>query len=80
MWSETSAKTGDGVREVFYNIGELAYYLNILIVFNKTLLAMKLPLVKSPPRSGANVRSTGPGSRGVDLTSESATATDGCNC
>ena len=24
MWSGTSAKTGDGVREVFYNIGESA--------------------------------------------------------
>jgi len=62
MWSETSAKTGDGVREVFYNI------------------AMKLPLVKPPPKSGANLRSTGAVNRGVDLSNEGSTSVDGCNC
>jgi Ras-related protein Rab-5C len=30
MWSETSAKTGEGVREVFQDIGELFYSIGFI--------------------------------------------------
>ena len=84
MWAETSAKTGEGVSDLFTAIGKS----DVLIlrgVFIKTsrTTAKKLPL-SAPQASRAGAAGRGAGARtGVDLNKQSAAApgqNETCNC
>lgn len=79
MWGETSAKTGEGVSDIFMAIG-LSLCSIFFLLLNTFTTAKKLPLT-APPRAGAS--RTAPGARaGVDLNKQSASAgqNDNCNC
>jgi len=82
MWGETSAKTGEGVSDIFTAIGQ-----NVSILYTsyslQTLtisIAKKLPLSTPQSRPGAS-RGTAPGAQ-VDLNRKPAGGeqTDACNC
>ncbi|KAL9716347.1 GTP-binding protein of the rab/ypt [Leucoagaricus gongylophorus] len=61
MWAETSAKSGEGVTEVFTAIGWSALALVLLVIYSIPLIAKKLPSIASPAvRSGMRA---GPGAR-----------------
>ena len=82
MWGETSAKSGEGVSEIFTEIGE-CYYKFLLVRTSYNFTAKKLP--KNTPaagRGGAGRAAAGARS-GVDLNKQ-ASAVPGqnepCNC
>jgi len=81
MWAETSAKTSEGVTEVFTAIGWSAFVLALLIIDCIPLTAKKLPSIASPAvRSGMRV---GPGVRqSVDLNKQAIIQdqSENCNC
>jgi len=81
MWAETSAKSGEGVTEVFTAIGWSALALVLLVIYSIPLIAKKLPSIASPAiRSGMRA---GPGARqSVDLNKQAITQdqTDNCSC
>lgn len=82
MWAETSAKSGEGVTEVFTAIGQCSSPRQYEWLSDFST-AKKLPLTASPSaRSGAGSR-TGPGARqGVDLDRQANPRGEGeaCNC
>lgn len=83
MWAETSAKSGEGVTEVFTAIGQYYPTSSNPIHLSDIPAAKKLPLTASPTaRPGAGAR-TGPGVRqGVDLNKQATSQGQGetCNC
>lgn len=89
MWGETSAKSGEGVSDIFTAIGQLPFlcqysYRAWRAETGCRFAAKKLPLTAPPSsRAGGAGRAT-PGARtGVDLNKQSATAggqNDPCNC
>lgn len=85
MWGETSAKSGEGVSEIFTAIGELflPFLYRILDNLNNHHnTAKKLPLTASPSsRAGGAARASG--RSGVDLNKQTNAAggqNDACNC
>jgi Ras-related protein Rab-5C len=88
MWAETSAKTGEGVTEIFHSIGGLYKHLRVLCddgeLIRSLFTAKKLPTTAPPSaRSGTGARSgTSGGRAGVDLNRQqnAVGATDSCNC
>jgi Ras-related protein Rab-5C len=84
MWGETSAKTGEGVAEIFSAIGGSAFFTRPTHLIT-LLVAKKLPLTAPPStRAGPAGRAPGPGGRaGVNLntpTNALGGQTDSCNC
>ena len=88
MWGETSAKSGEGVAEIFTSIGESlsSTCLSVWRVLTQNwLTAKKLPLT-APARpsagSGAGARPAGQRVSGVDLNKSGGAVggQDGCNC
>jgi Ras-related protein Rab-5C len=81
MWGETSAKSGDGVAEIFGSIGKTRLTLLQCTLTEHCSLARKLPLSAPPP---ASARASAPGAkRGVDLSNKNAGASgsgEACNC
>ena len=80
MWGETSAKSGEGVAEIFGSIGEPNPHLLSVPSIEISWLARKLPLTAPPP---ASARAAAAGAkRGVDLnkTPGGVGAAEGCNC
>ena len=82
MWRETSAKTGEGVTEIFEEIGESSR-LFVCNYQHNTVSAKKLPK-NAPPTERGGAGRTGAGARsGVDLNKQ-VNAPDGqneqCNC
>jgi Ras-related protein Rab-5C len=83
MWGETSAKTGEGVADIFTSIGKPFSSSAYLGVSNfEPFLAKKLPLTAPPASRAAGGRPTGAGRTGVDLNKQQALSgsNDGCNC
>jgi Ras-related protein Rab-5C len=81
MWTETSAKTGEGVSEIFAEIGEYTVALGLL-PHHLRVTARKLPLTAPPSARGAAGRPAGPQS-GVDLKKQTGSASgqnEQCNC
>lgn len=76
MWCEASAKTGEGVQDIFMAIGRLSRSSKSISVLTP-LIAKKLPLSAPQSQKGA-VRTPGT-QRGVDLNKQPA-APEGCNC
>lgn len=84
MWAETSAKTGEGVTDIFTRIGQsvpktIFIRSDILL----SIVAKKLPTTAPPAsRSGPGRAGTTAGRTGVDLNKQqrSITSTDQCNC
>lgn len=80
MWMETSAKTGEGVAEVFTAIGAFTFWPFTCRSDAPTMVAKKLPLTAPPPtrtgRGAAGVRS------GVDLNKQGSAQgqNESCNC
>lgn len=86
MWTETSAKTGEGVADIFTAIGEcfVALHARRPVILTRTVryVAKKLPTLSPPAARGAAAR-TGPagGRAGVDLNSKTTTPSgEQCNC
>ncbi|KAJ3905841.1 GTP-binding protein RAB5 [Lentinula edodes] len=82
MWAETSAKTGEGVSEIFTAIGKRISQsdLPLLNLLNLST-AKKLPLTAPPSaRTGAGRAPTGP--KSVDLNKQPAgqNSNEPCNC
>jgi Ras-related protein Rab-5C len=84
MWAETSAKTGEGVAEVFTAIGELLRYKILCLTLIAYFSAKKLPLTAAPARAGPAGRSPGVGVKAsIDLNKTSTPTSgqnDACNC
>jgi len=83
MWGETSAKTAEGVTEIFAAIGEPHLtWLQLLsdVIFRAA--AKKLPLTAPPSVTrGAQARPGASAPRGVDLNKQPASlGPDNCNC
>jgi Ras-related protein Rab-5C len=84
MWGETSAKTGEGVADIFTSIGEASlsslYYCLTFLAFE----AKKLPLnTPAPARGSARGAGAAPAGRNaVDLNKQSGAAgsNDPCQC
>lgn len=78
MWMETSAKTGEGVAEVFTAIGAFTFW--SFMDHADAPIAKKLPLTAPPPartgRGAAGVRT------GVDLNKQASAQgqNEPCNC
>lgn len=84
MWGETSAKSGEGVAEIFTAIGMVLFPLILTCTHTRSRFsAKKLPLTAPPSaRSGAG-RTGGPARTGIDLNKQNASAggqNDACNC
>ena len=80
MWSETSAKTGEGVADIFTAIGMHIWFSVTTVDLATT--AKKLPLT-APPSSRTGGRGGPSGARqGVDLNRQTASQNGGevCNC
>jgi Ras-related protein Rab-5C len=84
MWAETSAKTGDGVTDIFTRIGQSipqTSFIRFGILLS--IVAKKLPTTAPPAsRSGPGRAGTAAGRTGVDLNKQqrSITSGDQCNC
>lgn len=71
LFAEASAKTGDGVEELFVEIGESDY---LTFAVDTDPLAKKLPLTAPPQRNAT-------GGKGVSVQGDSAEASSSaCNC
>lgn len=83
MWTETSAKSGEGVTEVFTAIGRFHLVFHITSkIYCAHFIANKLPLT-TPSATRAGAGRIGAGTRpGVDLNKQSATQgqSEVCNC
>jgi len=80
MWTETSAKTGEGVTEIFTEIGaSLCWY---LFSIADSTIAKKLPLTAPPSARSAAGRSATAARPGVDLNKQPGGSAQGdaCNC
>lgn len=77
MWCEASAKTGEGVQDIFMAIGGSLSNPILLTLELILLTAKKLPL-SAPQSQKGGARPAG-AARGVDLNKED-NAADGCNC
>ena len=78
MWGETSAKSGEGVSDIFMAIGTLTRY--ALRIMHSVYVANKLPLTAPPPRTAAGRAAPG-GRSGVDLNKQAAAGqNDPCAC
>lgn len=80
MWAETSAKTGEGVSEIFTAIG-MIHFCRPTMVFDIVFPAKKLPL-SAPQASRAGAGRAPTGARtGVDLNKQPINAqNEACNC
>lgn len=83
MWGETSAKTGEGVSDIFVSIGQSALFAPSYLVAH-SVAAKKLPL-SSPASARGGARAGGPaapGNAAVNLNKQSGAATgnDQCAC
>lgn len=83
MWGETSAKTGEGVADIFNQLG-MSSRINFSKWCNKTCpLAKKLPQTAPPPQTrGGPARAAPAGRTAVDLNKATGTTggQDACNC
>ena len=82
MWGETSAKTGEGVSDIFTSIGAYGMFLNPYSSFKPSMLAKKLPLT-APPSARGGARPGPAGRTGVDLNKQAAAGQgqgEQCNC
>lgn len=83
MWAETSAKTGEGVSEIFTAIGALRFPTSIYTLsFNHDFTAKKLPLTAPPSASRAGAARAAGRAGGVDLNKQASAqpGQDNCNC
>jgi Ras-related protein Rab-5C len=84
MWAETSAKTGDGVTDIFTRIGQSLPRVSVIGIDDLSCVtAKKLPTTAPPAtRSGPGRAGTAGGRTGVDLNRQqrSITSGDQCNC
>lgn len=87
MWGETSAKSGEGVSDIFTALGTvifIPYFMGRLVLMSVPIAAKKLPQTAPPPQSrGAARTAPGAGSRsGVDLNKAAGAngGQDACNC
>jgi Ras-related protein Rab-5C len=84
MWAETSAKSGEGVTDIFTRIGQSLPWASITGIDDLTFVAaQKLPATASPAtRSGPGRAGTAGGRTGVDLNKQTRSTTSGepCNC
>ena len=85
MWGETSAKSGEGVSDIFTSIG--TYLLCSALVRRCDAVinhptAKKLPLTAPPSARGGGTRPGAPGRTGVDLNKQAAGQgqNEPCNC
>lgn len=84
MWGETSAKSGEGVNEIFTEIGAsitLSYF-QLVSLSRPFLPAKKLPKT-TPPSARAGGARTGAARAGVDLNKQATTPggqNEPCNC
>lgn len=82
MWTETSAKSGEGVNEIFTAIGEALYPVDYEFSQLTSEIAKKLPLT-APPSARTGGARAGPARTGVDLNQQPNTAAgqnEPCNC
>jgi Ras-related protein Rab-5C len=84
MWAETSAKSGEGVTDIFTRIGQ-SFPRTSVIGFDDVsfIAAKKLPTTAPPAtRSGPGRAGTASGRTGVDLNKQprSTASADPCNC
>lgn len=84
MWGETSAKTGEGVADIFTAIGRFSFTYRILHILTVYLSAKRLPLTAAPSTRPGAARGAAPAGRaaGVDLNRvpNSDSQGDACNC
>jgi Ras-related protein Rab-5C len=86
MWGETSAKSGEGVSDIFTAIGANLYNMPRSFEYSHQLgyLAKKLPQTAAPSsRAGGASRSAPAGRAGVDLNKQSNALggqNEACNC
>lgn len=81
MWGETSAKTGEGVADIFTAIGESRMSIS-RSYSDYWITAKKLPLT-APPSARAGGARAGPAKTGVDLNKQANTQggqNEPCNC
>ncbi|SRR6266702_328071 len=84
MWAETSAKSGEGVSDIFTRIGQSIppwYWMSLTIL--SSIAAKKLPTTAQPASRGGAGRAGATASRaGVDLNKQQrpSTSADQCNC
>ena len=83
MWGETSAKTGEGVSDIFTSIGASHLCAHLRSSDHLRNAAKKLPLT-APPSARGGARPGAPGGRtGVDLNKQANAGQgqgDQCNC
>ena len=86
MWGETSAKSGEGVADIFTSIGTFCASVSVEDLSDlipRDCSAKKLPLT-APPSARGGARPGAPGARtGVDLNRQAAVGQgqgDQCNC
>jgi Ras-related protein Rab-5C len=81
MWCEASAKTGEGVQDIFMTIGLCLDWVMIRVLIYRMrhaeISAKKLPL--SAPQSQKGAARAAGNTQGVDL-SKQTTPADACNC
>lgn len=78
MWGETSAKSGEGVSDIFMAIGTSILY--VLRIMHLVSVANKLPLTAPPPRTAGSRAAPG-GRPGLDLNKQAAAGqNDPCAC
>lgn len=83
MWGETSAKSGEGVSEIFNAIGTSPPPLNSGTRLTGYPTAKKLPLTAAPSARGGASRPGAAGRTGVDLNKQAAGGqgqNEACNC
>lgn len=84
MWAETSAKSGEGVTEIFTAIGvSTKAHRSTFIVLNMSYSAKKLPLTAPPSARAGGARPAAGARTGVDLNKQPNNAqgqNEACNC
>ena len=83
MWGETSAKSGEGVSDIFTEIGEYSAQVRLGCCLTRRATAKKLPKAAPPSARAAGGRTGAAARTGVDLnkqTNPAAGQGEACNC
>lgn len=93
MWGETSAKTGEGVQDIFMALGVSIFYLSLStlsgysdeanLCHDSSFIAKKLPTVAPSAAKGPGAARAGPaGAASIDLNKSNNVLNrpDNCNC